>query len=210
MLLIGIFIHTSWIFSPGYLYGFSPLSLFITFPRTVGAVLIAIGICLSAFAWYEFKHYFNFRWAFFVALFTLLVPWWGVIADLLLYSGLVYVETGPYGAWGPGPLAMPFNTLILVSNTLFGILMILWGVSLIYIRKNSQSHKLTLGAGIIFIILAHMTLLVIPILLQMVLISSYPLLLYGYYSLLPAIILEIGVILTAIFYYRLAASLKPY
>ena len=33
---------------------------------------------------------------------------------------------------------------------------------------------------------------------------------YGYYSMIPAIIIEIGVILSAVFFYRLAASLKPY
>lgn len=210
MILFAIFIHTQWMFSiGGYLpYGVPNLTTFI--PRTVGAILVAIGIFLSAFAWFEFKHYFNFRWAFYFALFTLLTPWWGILAELLIYSGLVYVETQPYGYWGPGPLAPIFNILVLVSSILFGILMLLWAVTLLSVRKNSQSPKLTLGASILYIILAHMFLLTQAFAISPLFYMPGWMLFVGYYFLPSAIIIEIGVILNAIFFYRLTASLKPY
>jgi len=210
MILIAIFIHVQWLFSVGsYLpYGTSNLIVFI--PRTVGAVLVAVGICLSAFAWFEFKYYFSFRWAFYFALFTLLTPWWGVLAELLVYSGLVYVETQPYSYWGPGPLAPIFSNLVLVNSICFGILMLLWAVALLYVRKNSGSPKLTLGASILYLILAHMILLTIPLLLPSIIYYSTPVILVGYYSIIPSVIIEIGVILNAVFFYRLAANLKPY
>lgn len=215
MALVAIFIHTQWVFSMGYYVLFGNLNYALLIPRSIGAVLVAVGICLSAFAWFEFRFYFNFRWAVFVGFFTLLAPWWGVLAELLIYSGLVFVETQPYGYWGSGPLGLAFSYLFLISTILFGILMILWAFVLLYVRKNSRSPKLTLGSGIIYIIQAHMTLLIIPIFTQSTsflypMNFLYPILLYGYYSIVPAIIIEIGVILNAVFFYRLAVSLKPY
>ncbi|MFX0078888.1 MAG: hypothetical protein ACFE8O_06555 [Candidatus Hermodarchaeota archaeon] len=210
MILIAIFIHTQWLFSisPYFSYGAFNLTIFI--PRTVGAVLVAVGICLSAFAWFEFKYYFNFRWAFYFALFTLFTPWWGILAELLIYSGLVYVETPPYGYWEPGPLAPIFSNLVLVSSICLGILLLLWAIALLYVRKNSRSPKLTLGASILFIIQAHMILLTIPLIFSYILGASVYVLFAGYYFIPSAIIIEIGVILTGVFFYRLAASLKPY
>jgi hypothetical protein len=191
----------------GY-YGSPNYAMFI--PRTIGTVFVAAGIFLSAFAWYEFKQYFNFRWAFYIALFTLLTPWWGVLAELLIYSGLVITPPGMYGSWEPGPLAPIGSNLVIVSSIMFGALMVLWAVSLLYVRKNSRSPKLTLGAGLIYLAIAHMTLLIIPLLYPSMIYYPYPGFLYGYYSIIPAIIIEVGVILSAVFFYRLAASLKPY
>jgi hypothetical protein len=211
MILIAIFIHAQWIF-PAYYSPYGPLNLAVFIPRSVGAVLVALGIALSAFAWNEMGPYFNFRWALYISLFTLIAPWWGVIAESLIYSGQVIVETPPHGYWQPGPLAPIFNNLVMISSFFFGILMIIWAVTLLSVRKQSKSSRLTLGIAIIYIILAHMILLVIPIFLQLMAFYPYPvmLLMYGAYSLLPAIIIEIGVILTAVFFWRLAASLKPY
>ena len=210
MILIAIFIHTFWLFSIGVYIPYSPINYAIFIPRTVGSVLVALGIGLSAFAWFEFKHYFNFRWAFYFALFTLLTPWWGVLAELLTYSGLVYVASPPYGYWEPGPLSPVFNNLVLVSSACLGILMLLWAASLLYVRKNSQSPKLTLGTSIIYLVLAHMILLIIPLYIPSFMFYP-PMMLYaGAYFIIPATIIEVGVILNAIFFYRLAASLKPY
>lgn len=210
MALITIFIHFQWVFLFGYYGPYGILDYVILIPRTIGAILVATGIFLSAFAWYEFKYYFNFRWAFYIALFTLLTPWWGVLAELLIYSGLVFTPTGMYGSWEPGPLAPVVSNLVLVSSIFFGALMVLWAVSLLYVRKNSRSPKLTLGASLIYLIIAHMTLLIIPASYPSMLYFPYPGFLYGYYSIIPAIIIEIGVILSAVFFYRLATSLKPY
>ncbi|MFX1301067.1 MAG: hypothetical protein ACFFAL_08360 [Promethearchaeota archaeon] len=210
MILIAIFIHVQWLVSinPYLLYGIQNFAFFI--PRTVGSVLVAVGICLSAFAWFEFKYYFNFRWAFYFVLFTLLTPWWGVLAEFTIYSGLVYVETPPYGYWEPGPLAPIFNNLVTVSSICLGILLLLWAIALLYVRKNSQSPKLTLGASILFLIQAHMILLTVPLNFSYMQGMSVFAMFVGYYLIPSAIIIEIGVILTGVFFYRLAASLKPY
>ncbi|MFX1509609.1 MAG: B-box zinc finger protein [Promethearchaeota archaeon] len=211
MVLVAVFIHAQWVCSLNFnLY--SPLNLAMFIPRSVGAVLVAVGIALSAFAWNEMRPYFNFRWALYISLFTILTPWWGIIAESLIYSGQVIVETPPYGYLGLGPLSLIFNYLVIVSSVFFGILMIVWAFALLYVRKHSRSPKLTLGTAIVYIILAHMTLLIIPIFLQQLVFYPYSVmfLMYGGYSILPSIIIEIGVILNAIFFWRLAASLKPY
>ncbi len=210
MVLIALFIHLQWVFMYGYYGPYGTINYAIFIPRSIGAVSVAIGIFLSAFAWYEFKHYFNFRWAFYIGLFTLLTPWWGVLAELLIYSGLVIVPSGLYGSVQPGPLAPVASNLVLVSSILYGTLMVMWAVALLHVRKNSRSPKLTLGASIIFLIIAHMTILIIPLYYPSMLYIPHPGLIYGYYSIIPAIITEIGVILNAVFFYRLASSLKPY
>ena len=210
MLLIAIFIHAQWMFPLPY---FPPLGAtfhIVNVFRTVGAAFVAVGIGLSAFAWNEFKYYFTFRWAFYIALVTLLTPWWGVLAELLIFSGLVFVETGPYGYLGPGPLSPIFTNLVLISNLCFGILMLLWAIALLYIRKNSRAPKLTLGSSIIYIILAHMALLTLGLFLPSYIMVPVVGIGYGMYSIIPSIIIEVGVILNAVFFYRLAASLKPY
>lgn len=209
MILIAIFVHAQWIFPLSYYPPLGPQA-FLNVCRTVGAVLVAIGISLSTFAWFEFKNYFNFRWAFHFVLFTLLTPWWGVLAELLIFSGLVLIETGPYGYLEPGPLAPIFSNLVLVSSLCFGILMLLWAIVLLYVRKNSRASKLTLGTSIIYLILAHMALLILGLFLPSLLFyPTFPLG-YGIYAIIPASIIEIGVILNAVFFYRLANSLKSY
>jgi hypothetical protein len=210
MALIAVFIHFQWMFMFGYFGPFGAVDYAMFIPRTIGSVLVAIGIFLSAFAWYEFKSYFNFRLAFYIAFFTLLTPWWGVFSELLIYSGLVMIPTGMYGSWEPGPLAPVAGGLVLVSSILFGSLMVLWAIALLYVRKNSRSPKLTLGASLIFLIIAHMTLLIIPLFFPSMFYYPYTGFIYSYYSMIPASIIEIGVILSGIFFYRLAASLKPY
>jgi len=210
MMLIAIFIHAQWIFPITY---FAPLGAtfhIVNISRTVGAVLVAVGIGLSAFAWSEFKYYFNFRWAFNIVLVTLLTPWWGVLAELLIFSGLVFIDTMPYGYLGPGLLAPVFTNLVMVSSLCFGILMLLWAIALLYVRKNSRSPKLTLGSSIIYIILAHMALLILGLFLPSLFFSPSIIIGYGIYAIIPAIIIEVGVILNAVFFYRLATSLKPY
>ena len=208
-MLIAIFVHAQWIFPLSYIPTLGPQA-FLNVCRTVGAFLVAIGISLSTFAWFEFKNYFNFRWAFQFALFTLLTPWWGVLAELLIFSGLVLIETEPYGYLEPGPLAPIFNNLVLVSSLCFGILMLLWAIVLLYVRKNSRASKLTLGTSIIYLILAHMALLILGLFLPSLLFYPTFTLGYGIYAIIPASIIEIGVILNAVFFYRLANSLKPY
>lgn len=210
MILIAIFVHAQWVFTLFSFYPYGALNYAVFIPRTMGAVLVAIGICFSAFAWREFKEYFNFRWAAYIAVFTLLTPWWGLAADLLVYSGLVITQIPPYGYWGAGPLTPLFTNLVLASNTFFGILMVLWAVALLQVRKNSRSQKLIFGASIIYIILAHMTLIIIPIIVQSMLYSPYLVISIGYYSIIPAVLIEIGVILNAVFFYRLVASIKSY
>jgi len=210
MILIAIFIHAQWIFPLSYYPPLGAQTHILNVCRTVGTVLVAVGIGLSAFAWNEFKYYFSFRWAFFIALVTLLTPWWGVLAEILIFSGLVFVETGPYGFLGPGPLAPVFNNLVMVSSLCLGILMLLWAIVLLYVRKNSRAPKLTLGSSIIYIILAHLALLTLGLFLPSLIFYPSFGIIYGIYAIIPAIIIEAGVILNAVFFYRLAASLKPY
>jgi hypothetical protein len=196
----------------GYFYPMGHLDLGVFVPRSVGAVFVAVGIALSAFAWYEFRNYFNFRWAFYITLFTLITPWWGIIAEALIYTGSVIIE-GPYTSyWIPGPYAPIFNNLVLLSTVLFGILMILWAFTLFWVRKKARSQRLINGAGGIYIILAHMVLIITALVAQSYL--FYPSISIFYYAGYPfvisAVIIEIGVIANAVFFYRLAASLKPY
>jgi hypothetical protein len=212
LIFIAIFIHTQWMFPYGYYFpmgSFNP-SMFV--PRSIGAVFVALGIALSAFAWYEFRNFFNFRWAFYIALFTLITPWFGIIAEALIYSGGVFSIVPPYGYWEPGPYAPIFNNLVFLSSFLFGILMILWAIALLWVRKKARSQRLTTGASVIYIILAHMTIIIISLFAQSYLFYPYPAVLisFGPTFLVSAVIIEIGVIANAVFFYRLAASLKPY
>ncbi len=117
---MAIFIHAFWMFSYIYPPYFSSLYYATLIPRTIGVILVALGISLSAFGWMEFKGYFNFRWAFYIALFTLTAPWFGVLAELLVYTGQVMIVTPPYGSISPGPLCGLYNGLVLQATYLLG------------------------------------------------------------------------------------------
>lgn len=211
LILIAIFIHAQWMFPFGYYYPMGTLNLGVFVPRSVGAVFVAVGIALTAFAWYEFRNYFNFRWAFYIALFTLIIPWWGIIAEALIYTDLVIIEGQYTGYWIMGPYAPFFINLVLLSSFLFGILMILWAFALFWVRKKAHSQRLINGAGFIYLVLAHMTLIMLPLVAQSYLFfPSSSILTYGPTFLISAVIIEIGVMANAVFFYRLAASIKPY
>ncbi|MFX1342696.1 MAG: hypothetical protein ACFFAL_08355 [Promethearchaeota archaeon] len=210
MVLSAIFFHSQWLFPSNLFFLFDTPNFTILIPRTVGTVLVALGICLSAFAWNEFGNYFNFRWSFHFALFTVLAPLWSVLVDLLNYSGLVYVQTQPGGIWEPGPLTPIVNNLNLANVIFVGFLVLLWAAALLSVKKNSRSPKLTLGASIIYLIWAHIMFLTIPSMVPYYIYSPISILLTGYNFITLAFILEIGVILNAVFFYRLAASLKSY
>jgi hypothetical protein len=194
-------------------------NLLIFLPRTIGLFLVASGFSLAGLAVMEFKNYFNYKHGLTIGFYALISPWILVIGDLVVYTGLVFVQTGPLWYWPPGPLARLYTGMYILGSALYGILFILWPVALLSVRRESLARSATKWASALFLIVAHILLISVPILLMMgpymfgvpfgfgLYGSLYPGL--GAFDMWQAGLIEPAVILTAYILNRLRASLKP-
>jgi hypothetical protein len=219
LILIATCIHIGWLaplFGPLLIYDPTPTTLIQFIPRTVGILLVAIGISLTGLAMSEFKNYFNYRLGHIIGLYTILSPWTIVLSDLLVYTGLVYMRSVyPYG-WEFGPLNPLGNGLYVLGTVLLGILFILWPVALLSRRRESQSPNAIKWASALFLIVAHMLLLSTPILTVILLQGFYSYLIFyvtfytpiGFFNIWQAALIEPAVLLMAYVLNRLRSSLK--
>lgn len=206
MVILAVSIHIIWIYPYFTLYTPSLMSLI---PHTVGLALLAGGITLCGFAFDEFKNYFNYSWGFYVGILTILSPWWLLIGDLLVYTGLVFIPDPAYPYRTiPGPLAPAYNIMQIVGSIFLGVIFILWPAVLLSVRKKLRSRPLTITASVFFLITAHILLLQIPFMASSMMSPYYFLILptLNYYH---AISIEPAAIITAVIINRLRLSIKP-
>jgi hypothetical protein len=209
MIILAVSIHILWMYPIFY---FIPAGVgFLQFvPRTIGLALVVSGITLCGFAFDEFKNYFNYKWGFLIGLFTIFSLWILLIGEFLIYTGLVYIPSPYYYYYEIGPLAPLYNGLSIIGSTLFGILMILWPVALLSNRNHIRAQGITIAASVLFLITAHIILLMIPMGFQ-TLYFYYPFYLFGgIFSFYHAIFIEPAAIITAVIFNRLRTSVKPY
>lgn len=201
-MMLAVSIHILWIYPFFYRYDLIPFYLnFI--PETIGLAVIAVGVSLCGFAFDEFKNYFNYRGGFYISLLTILSPWMRLFSNLLLYTGLVYVQVPPSSYLSNGPLYYLFSGLSRVGTLLFGVLMIIWPIALLSVRKHSQSRSLTTAASVLFLLAAHYVLIWSPIFGWF----FFPIIVGISDSLIIAILIEPAAVITAVIFSRLRASI---
>ncbi|MFX0168466.1 MAG: hypothetical protein ACFE89_03820 [Candidatus Hodarchaeota archaeon] len=220
LLMIAVSIHIIWL---GPLLVFPPNPTFVDLflPRALGFTIVATGISLTGLAIGEFKNYFNFRLGEYIGFFTIVSPWIITISQLLIFSGLVFIPNGGpyYFSYDIGPLAPIYHILFTIGSALIGILFILWPVALLSVRKQMRSSSAAKWASALFLIVAHILLISVPLLTMMFFRESFYI--PFYYSILilspglaafdfwHAVLIEPAVLLTAYMLNRVRISLKP-
>jgi hypothetical protein len=222
LIFVAISIHIVWLAPIIGTYFFLPLgtpNLLVFMPRTLGLALVATGCCLAGLAFTEFQNYFNFRPGFYIGLYTIISPWILFFGEILVYTGLVYDQISSPWYWIPGPLSLLYNGFYILGTALYGGLFILWPVALLSVRRETLARSATMWSSALFLIVAHMLLISVPILIMLApyIIGGMPvwlawfMVLYpglGAFDLWQAVLIEPAVLLTAYIMNRLRLSLK--
>ncbi len=167
--MLGIVFHFTWIadytamLSPVYYpYGMNPINPI----KTVVYALIGTSITLVGGTFYHYRGSYGSRMSLAAGICSYIFAWWLLIADLLQYTGLVWVQqTDPYifySYWVPGPLGIHYTVLQLIANALLAVTFVLWASAMVVTRHYTRQSSVAIAAAVLFLIPAHIILLTLP------------------------------------------------
>jgi hypothetical protein len=170
-------------------------------------VIIGVSITLVGSSFTAYARVFGSRLCQGTAIVSFLSAWWLLIANLLTYTGQVwiYYEPPSYPYWRIGPLFYPYATILVIGLALLGVTLLLWPSALIATRHLTRQRTLAIASGVLFLIAAHMILLPLPFNAISLLSSSFywpSIIYYSYGPILVACLVEPASILSAILTYR--------
>ncbi len=124
---------------------------------TISLAIFCASIVVTSIALYGYRRNYGSLMGIATFIISLILPWFLLIAKLLLYTGLVFTPHTSYYPpyytyYYPGPLYIHYFALYITGAVLIGVLFILWGCALFVVRKHTGKAGLPIAAGILFII----------------------------------------------------------